>query len=152
MELFNRLLHWTGSSSASVNQGTVLKGMMEQAAEQAPHRSPADTFIFQQCHWFPEQLLKALMQKTLSIMKKDFCALVRARCRVRSSRSQSHLSHCLDNRSATFPLNASVSFIFSERLHSLIAWMCSPKRTSLLLTSSSFPHGLYFADELHLSN
>lgn len=93
-------------------------------------------------------------------MKKDFCPPFTARSKIRSFRSHSHLSALLNVRQVTFPLLASVSFLLPLPKSSVYAAAhaefllvrSSPKHTSLLITYSSFPCGLYSADELQLCN
>lgn len=99
------------------------------------------------------------MQKTLSIMKNDFCPLFTARSSIRSFGSHSHFSDFLDNKDQSLSLSVP-QFPFFSPGNSVCATAqaeflgCTVLLgvPSLLLTYSSFPHSLYFADELQLCN
>lgn len=67
------------------------------------------------------------------------------------------ISDFLDDRWGSFPLTASVSILLPKAPSAWQQWLhssaCrSPKHTSLLITYSSIPRGLYSADELQLCN
>lgn len=146
------------SFSAGVNWATGWKATVENTAEEAPGWSPGDRLVPQQCPLFPGWLLNTQMQKTLVIMKKDFCSLVTARSRVKSLRYHSHRPDFLDNTKQSlslsvpqFPFCTTGSSAHAAAQAELLGFSSprcrSPQRTSLLLTS-----WFIFADELQLCN
>lgn len=98
-------------------------------------------------------LKHVLIQKTLMVMEQDFRHPFSARSKVRSFKSSSLIFWMTDEA-----LSPSLSqFLLPKAPSAWQQWLhssaCrSPKHTSLLITYSSIPRGLYSADELQLCN
>lgn len=137
--LFNALLHLVGQPLSWCSLPKATTERTQGTNQQPPH---------------PMGHLKhVLIQKTLMVMEQDFRHPFSARSKVRSFRSSSLIFWMTDEA-----LSPSLSqFLLPKAPSAWQQWLhssaCrSPKHTSLLITYSSIPRGLYSADELQLCN